>query len=185
MRHTRAGWWARLIGLAVMLGAFLVALELMARADNGLIASFCWGDGSAVDCPCLNWNQDPFAGCANSTGHGADLSVTGDANAGALTFAAGNLPSGSLALLFEAKATIMDGTGTYGQQHGDGLLCIVGQEVTIGWAVAEANGWAKWDAVPVSPLDGWRRFQVLYRDEAGPCGGGFNTTGGLALLILP
>jgi hypothetical protein len=47
---------------------------------------------------------------------------------------------------------------------------------SFGFGLQEAFGWGPGDA---------RRFQVWYRDPAGPCGAGANTTNGVELRFLP
>jgi hypothetical protein len=140
----------------------------------------CFGNG----CPCAN--NDPAAGCANSTGVGASLQALGSSSVAAdnLLLVGGHLRPNGPALLFAGPGEVAGGAG---QTFGDGLLCVSGSIQRLGVKFTDAAGNASWGpglitgSGWVSPGDN-RFLQIWYRDPgAGPCGTGFNTSHGLGL----
>jgi hypothetical protein len=161
-------------GLAFVLG-FTDAPEVGAR--------YCYG----LACPC--GNDDPAAGCANTTGAGAGLLALGSPRValGQLwTSAAGLLP-GQPALLFAGTAQLNGGAGV---SFGDGLRCAGGAVVRLGVRAPDAAGGALWGPALIQS-GGWsagdtRFLQVWYRDPAGgPCAAGFNLTNGVRVTLVP
>jgi len=121
-------------------------------------SSFCecvsdWG-------PCGNPGQ-PGQGCGNSTGVGSRLTASGTNSN--ITLHADNLPTGQTIGLF------FRGTNQIGPiPFGDGLRC-VGGSVDRVKVVITSTGQANYGPVPSGAL-----YQFWYRDNAGPCGFGFN-----------
>lgn len=150
---------------------------------GGFASSYCFCESG----PCQN--DDERAGCANSTGIGALLTVGGTPSESAddLAFAAEDLPPRSPALLFVADNAVNGGLGT---AYGDGLRCADGGVVRLGVATADLLGMASWGP-DLGTKGGWssgdlRRFQVWYRDPfGGPCGNLFNLTQGIEVTFLP
>jgi len=153
------------------------------RADGSLGGSLGTLDCFGLGCPC--GNDDGGAGCANSTGAGAQIAATGTASAAAdnLGLTGAGLPAGKPSLLFSGPTAIAPSL------FGDGLRCVGGQLVRHGVVVSDAGGGGAWGP-GLAATNGWtagtlRRFQVWYRDNAGPCGNGFNTSPALELTYLP
>jgi len=133
------------------------------------ITPYCFG----TNCPC--GNDDPNAGCRNSTGQGALMSAAGSPSVGAddLTLTVSNVPANKSGLLFMAPV----------QNElplGDGKLCGTGGFTRFGvqnsgatGVLGEGPGIAA--AKGINPGETWN-FQGWFRDPAGPCGNGSNTT---------
>ena len=147
---------------------------------GGLGTPYCFGAG----CPC--GNDDPVAGCANSTGSGALLAAGGTASATAddLTFSGTNLLPGQGALLFCGLNQLS------GVTFGDGLRCVAGGIKRLGVKLPGGTGVAIWGP-GLGVYGGWVAgdivdFQGWYRDPTGgPCSNGFNTTNGVEVTFLP
>jgi hypothetical protein len=144
---------------------------------------YCFGDGSALPCPCANEGLG-VEGCANSSGSGGALLAQGSASAASddLVFDATQLVAGQPALLFAGQAALAGGDGV---PFGDGLQCAGGGVVRLGATIPNASGTAAWGP-GLGATGGWsagdvRYFQVWYRDPSppGPCGSGFNLTNGV------
>lgn len=145
---------------------------------------YCFGSA----CPCRN--DDAGAGCQNSTGVGASLVAMGSTSVviDNLSFTASNLKANGPALLFSGNSQVSGGQGA---AFGDGLLCTGGAIRRLGAQLADGNGEATWGA-DLFETFGWaspgetRQAQVWYRDPTGsPCGGSFNTTQGIELVLAP
>ncbi|MCP5120091.1 MAG: hypothetical protein GY953_55550, partial [bacterium] len=97
------------------------AYLFLLNAPDSPGAEFCSGDGTGTPCPCSAGATG--AGCPNSTGSGAHLVGTGDADHAADTFglAVSGLP-GSVAGL--CIAGDVQSSGGFGNPVGDGLLCL-------------------------------------------------------------
>lgn len=142
---------------------------------------YCFGDGLDQDCPCSNNAAAGGAGCANSTGAGGVLSVSGAADTAADTFTlnASGLPAGTMALFFQGPSTT-DAAGV-GKVFGDGLRCVAGGGIVrLETAMTDGSG-AVSSSVSISSVGGvasgdTRHYQCWYRDLSGPCGSGSNTT---------
>ena len=198
-RYTDAAGWVDLPVEPATPGELIVRsyADFGAYADARLVlsvvapfVSFCAGDGSGADCPCMNFGGTG-EGCAHESGAGASgarLEGTGSGSLAAddLTFAAHNLPAGQPALLFVGDNAAGGGSGL---PFGDGLLCVTGGVVRLGVAIAGPSGSASWGP-GLAATGGWAagdlaRFQAWYRTPAGPCGSGFNLTNGAAVPITP
>jgi hypothetical protein len=136
----------------------------------------------AAVAPCAN----PYlpGGCRNSTGVGAILGASGSGSVGLdnLVLTATQLPLNKPGLFF--GGTVPGGPFPFG----DGLRCVTGMlkrftpvlnsggsgTLVGGPGLATANGvlaGQTWD------------FQAWYRDPAGPCGSGFNTSNAYSVLF--
>lgn len=145
---------------------------------------YCFG----LNCPC--GNDDPNAGCANSSGSGGLLTAAGSTSimANDLTMTATNLIPGQTAALFSADNALNGGNG---RVFGDGLRCagVNLERLNIG----AADGMGTFTTGPgvigleSNPVVGQtRRMQVWYRDPmGGPCNSGHNLTNGVSLLYAP
>lgn len=144
-------------------------------------SSYCFADLSSFACPCAN--DDPDAGCVNSTGAGAQLSVTGSQSlaAGDSVLHASGLPPGSFALLFK-------GTGRVSLPLGDGRRCVAGHIRRLLIFQSSSGGTFDLSAgagEPVSAVPGTLDdYQVWYRDVSGPCQGLFNLSNAVEIPWL-
>jgi len=145
---------------------------------------FCFG----VGCPC--GNDDPDAGCVNSTGSGATLGLGGSASVGAddlLLHGAGIRPNAP-GLAFAGSIQLNGGNGN---PFGDGLQCAGGGVKRLGVQVASPSGDATWGPGLVAShalaiAGQTRTLQIWYRDPmTGPCTNDFNTTHGVELVFQP
>ena len=127
---------------------------------------------AGVGCPCPGPNDDPAAGCANSTGQGASLSATGSASAASddLVLQITNLPPnrigtilvGDMPLCAPLGAGLMASTGTVlrlggHQRTGAGGTMQLGPGIvgSVGGSIMAGTTWT---------------FQAWYRDPSGsPC----------------
>ena len=147
---------------------------------GGLGTPYCFGTG----CPC--GNDDPTAGCANSTGSGALLTAGGTASAAAddLLFSGTNLLPGQGALLFCGPNQLS------GVTFGDGLRCAGGGITRLGVKIPGGTGFALWGP-GLGVKGGWVagdtvNYQGWYRDPVGgPCSSEFNTTNGVEIVFVP
>jgi photosystem II stability/assembly factor-like uncharacterized protein len=134
-------------------------------------------------------NDDPSAGCANSSGVGATLSASGttDVSFDDLVLTAQQLLPGQPALLFAGEQQVNGGAGL---PFGDGLRCAGTGVVRLGTRVPDAQGAASWGP-GLAASAGWtggdvRHVQAWYRDPSGsPCGGLFNLTDALTVTFRP
>jgi hypothetical protein len=145
----------------------------------------------ASGAPC--GNTDASAGCANSTASGALLSASGSASVGAddLVFTATSVPTNKNGIFYM-------GGGTAQIPFGDGQQCVVaggtgifryapvqnsgptGTLVLGPGIVARSQSFAPAGRIQAGQT--WN-FQAWFRDPAGPCGSGFNTSNGGAVLF--
>ncbi|HVS18000.1 MAG TPA: hypothetical protein VMT18_05320 [Planctomycetota bacterium] len=147
---------------------------------EGPAVGYCFGTG----CPC--GNDDPAAGCANSTGAGALLSATGLASAALddLALRLADVPAGNVGLCFLGQAQTS-------LPFGDGLRCVgpgpLGL-IRLPAGVANASGTIDTPAVistaGLAAGDTWN-VQGWYRDPTGPCGTGYSTSNGLTFVVVP
>lgn len=154
--------------------------------SNGPVANyFC--DGALGNCPCGNLGMAD-TGCANSSGLGARILVSGSNSIGTddMLFVGDQLPAQKPAILFSGLNPANGGAGLL---FGDGLLCTTGGIQRYGIDFSDANGGVSWGpgflAGQFSPGD-VRNFQVWFRDpSSGPCGTGFNTSNAAGLTFAP
>lgn len=168
-------------------GAFSLALYQEFSPGCGADTAFCAGDGSGSPCPCGNLGA-PGEGCANSTGSGALLSTHGSSSVSSddLTITLTQGPAGVPAIVFAGPGVANGGLGS---PLGDGLLCVGGPIQRLGVVFLDGAGAGTWGP-GLAPLGGWtagetRHLQGWYRDNAGPCGGGTNTSPATSLTFLP
>lgn len=159
----------------------------LARGYDGVRRAYCFGDGAEATCPCGNLGS-ATSGCANSTGAGATLAGLGSNGVALdeLRLLGGGLPPGTPALLFVGTQEVAGGAGAL---FGDGLRCVGGPILRLGVQASDAGGAASWGP-GLSAQGAWsggdtRRFQVWYRDPAGPCSTGFNLSHGLEVVFAP
>jgi len=132
-------------------------------------------------------NRDPRAGCANSTGEGATLTAQGiPANADVDLLVSNAIPN-QFGLFFQADNAIQ-------APFGDGFLCTYGNLIRLMQVPIQTDplGAARFgpcfgdatipELTGVVPGSGeTKRYQIWYRDPAGPGGTGANTTNALAI----
>ena len=142
-------------------------------------AAYCFAHED--DCPCNN--DDPDAGCENSTGSGAYLSTIGSASLTAHDFrlVVTGLPANQSLMGFASQ-----GAGRF--PFRDGLRCATGSIQRMQVKNSGANGTALY--LPNQTIDALgvgagnvRYYQVWYRDNAGPCGHGSNTSNAVRVLF--
>ncbi|MFT7670311.1 MAG: hypothetical protein ACI8X5_003019 [Planctomycetota bacterium] len=162
----------------------LDALILDTRYSSGTGLAFCFGDGTGTVCPCGNAGG-PGRGCANgSSANGALLDATGSAlvSNGDLVLHGHGLPAGVPGLFFRGSDQVNSGMGN---PFGDGLLCagssIARLEVRSADSFGEVSSTVNIAATSGASAGTSYYYQLWYRDTAGACGVGFNTTNGLAV----
>lgn len=136
-------------------------------------------------CPC--GNDDPLAGCSNSTGAGAELFALGSASISEDDLVVGvrGLPARTPVLVFHASSV---GLAFFG----DGILCVGGGSLTrtgrLG-AVRRASeeGEARWGPglLGTPGMAERMHLQAVYRDGQGLCGSGLNLSNALEFEVLP
>ena len=138
--------------------------------------------GAALPCPC--GNVDPVGGCANSSGVGARLLAMGSASRSldTMSLLAFGLPDWKFGLVFV-------GAPSTPTPFGDGVLCAGSPIQRLPVRNSGAGGSFRHDGGLVAALglagQATTFFQVWFRDPTGPCGAGFNTSGGLLVNWLP
>jgi hypothetical protein len=149
--------------------------------------AFCFGDGSGAACPCGN-TGGPGEGCANSTGAGATLVAHGTTSVAAndLWFTSAQAPANSASLLYQGDSMILSGNGV---PFMDGLRCAGSNVRRLQIQHANASGTTLFGP-GLAGTGGWvagqtKRFQVWYRNPAGPCGAAANLTNGYEVLLAP
>jgi hypothetical protein len=119
---------------------------------------------------------------------GVALSVAGPASFALDTLRLHTTPVPSAGLIFMGRATLL-------LPFGDGLRCIAGPTYRFPLQNAGANGIAIGPGIvaysaahlganAIAPGDTWH-FQAWYRDGAGPCGSGANTSNALSVTFYP
>jgi len=159
---------------------------------GGPITSFCFGDGSGIACPCLNFG-DTGRGCANSVNaSGARLTASGDGSIEAenLVLTAEGMPANTSVLFFQGSTQTGSGNGTF---FGDGLRCTSGLVIRLGTKTAvggaashpQAGDMAIATAGNVAPGSA-RYYQAHYRNSATFCSPStFNLTNGVRVYWIP
>ncbi len=160
--------------------------------SSGTVISYCAGDfNTLTGCPCFNESSNLGSGCENSTGLGALLTASGDANtvSDTLVFHGTNLPSGP-GLYFQGNNAVNSGDGS---PFGDGLRCAGGGVRRLQIRFSDAgNGFSTSTTISVSAAGGvsagqTKRYQLWYRDtsSSAPCNSGFNLSNGLEVTWAP
>lgn len=139
------------------------------------LTTFCFGDGSGAPCPCANSSAlGAGEGCVNSTGRGAELSVTGSdevANDNVVLHVAQARPS--------QPGVFIQGRTKIEVPFRDGLLCMGNPTERVEFVFADAAGATESTvslvtAGTIAPGD-TVHYQFWYRDPAlSPCGTGSN-----------
>jgi len=143
--------------------------------------------------PCSN--VDGHGGCTNSTGLGAVLASCGSNSVAAddLVLEARWLPPGVHAIGFMGQAQtsvfLGDGRRVVAPGSGTGLYRLPVRTADAAGVLSYGPGLvALSQGLPagghLAPGAQWN-FQVWYRDIAGPCGTGTNTTNGMSVLFAP
>ncbi len=158
---------------------------------GGVHVSYCNGDGSGTLCPCGNQNDgsNGVAGCANSAGAGGGKLVATGSNsiaAGDLVLAGSTLQTGQAGLYLQGNNATGGGNGTV---FGDGLRCAGGGVVRLQIRNSGMTG-SSFTTVNIGSIGGVapgdvKRYQLWFRDTAGPCGSGFNFTNGIEVTWAP
>ncbi len=193
-------------GVAVDVNTVLVgnssdddACPSLPSCDSGSAYFFEFTPGSAQygSCgaggPCSN--VDGHGGCPNSTGQGAVLASCGSNSVAAddLVLEARWLPSGVHAIGFLGRAQtsvfLGDGRRVVAPGFGAGLYRLAVNTADAAGVLRYGPGLVAFSqgfpaAGQLAPGVQWN-FQVWYRDVAGPCGSGTNTTNGLSVLFAP
>jgi hypothetical protein len=147
-------------------------------SNTALGAIYCTGATNA-SCPCNN-GGGPQRGCGNSLGIGAYLRGTGNPSLAndTLTLGVGDVPPAAPTLFFGGSSAI-------NAPFGDGVRCVGGSITRLriktsptGTAVYPEQGDAAISTVDPVSAGTTRHYQAMYRNLAGPCGGGFNLTNG-------
>jgi hypothetical protein len=159
------------------------------NVTNPYVKIYCEGTGSGnngVDCPCGNTvPPGTTTGCTNRTGHGASLIPSGNASISNDTFllTASGTPD-------FVPAFFIAGAANAGQVvFGNGTRCIGGPFVRLlkvdhsagSYTLPAANTPPISVQMNLSPGD-TTYFQVLYRDNHGPCGGTANATNAVMVI---
>ena len=136
-------------------------------------------------------NDDGDAGCANSTGQGAVLTVSGRSSVSAdtLVLHGSILPAGAITLYIQGTQAVNGGAGS---AFGDGLSCAGGNVRRLAPRVSfvGVSQFPEAGNQPISILGNvapgaTRHYQAFYRNPMGPCGFGFNLTNGVSLTWEP
>ena len=151
--------------------------------------SFCFGDGTGLQCPCLNLGELGH-GCENEVfTSGSLLRGSGSASIAAndLDFTVARSTPSQPGLFFQGDNAINGGLGV---AFGDGIRCAGGNVRRIQVRTASAQGDVSSTASvstagAVNPGD-TKRYQWWYRDPGtSPCGNFFNFSNGLEVTWLP
>jgi hypothetical protein len=174
------------------MGSSAISSYNASGGSSGTVVSFCVGDfNTLTGCPCFNESSNLGSGCENSTGLGALLTATGDANVvtDTLVLHGSNLPSGP-GLYFQGNNAVNSGNGN---PFGDGLRCAGGgvRRLQIRFSNA-GNSFTTSTTISVSAAGGvgagqTKRYQLWYRDTStsAPCNSGFNLSNGLEVTWAP
>jgi len=149
---------------------------------------YCYGDGSAISCPCANNNDGAAGGCdwGNPAFPGGGvLYATGSASLSAndAYLVAARVES-DFGIFFGAANRVNGGGGSLLQ---DGLRCAGGELVRL-VPPTLASGNLATTPLPVQELDTGaavgvtRRYQYWFRTPTGPCGQMANLTNGFEIL---
>jgi hypothetical protein len=163
------------------------AMALEIGADPG--SAYCYGSA----CPC--GNDDPLAGCANTTGFGGRLAASGSTSVAAddIEIFAFQIPANHNGRFYMSQITAQ-------VPFGDGFVCAGGGGYPSFRFPLATSGPAGAFMTPehliafcnthfvasghIAPGATWH-FQVWYRDPSGPCGSNFNTTNSTSVVFEP
>lgn len=180
---------------AVVGSMFDDTLDVDAGAAKGMDVASLTSAWAVPGCfcdmgPC--GNDDPNAGCANSTGQGALLTVEGSNSIAVddLTFTVAPIAP------FDVGRLIM-GSDTSFAFFRDGLLCVNGG-LLFGFGVVQADSAGIWTEGPglagastgfgssgaIVAGSTWH-FQMWYRDLEGPCGNGTSLSNSMQVTFAP
>ncbi len=161
------------------------------NTGSGVGTAFCNGDGSGTLCPCGNQNDgsNGVSGCANSAGAGGGKLVASGSpsiSAADLVLAGSTLQTGQAGLYLQGNNATGGGNGVV---FGDGLRCAGGGVVRLQVRNSGMTG-SSFTTVNIGAIGGvsagqTKRYQLWFRDTAGPCGSGFNFTNGLEITWAP
>lgn len=139
-------------------------------------------------CPCEN--NDPLAGCANSTGSGAELFALGSASITEddLIIGVQGLPADTPTLVFFSNMT----SQTFSW---DGILCVGGGTLSrtgrLGRPrLASSTGEVRWgpgilSSPGMASAPERLHLQAIYRDPFSVCGSGVNLSNALEFVLIP
>jgi hypothetical protein len=150
---------------------------------DGPATTYCMG----LACPC--GNDDPAAGCGNkgfddSVATGGTLTASGSNGLAAndIVIVVGGVRAGASGLIFA-------GPNRIAPPFGDGLRCVGG--ATFRYPVRASNGAGQITYGPnfvtsvprasVMTVGSTWNYQGWFRDNAGPCGSGFNTSNAISV----
>jgi endonuclease I len=151
--------------------------------------AFCFGDGTATSCPCLNFGNNGH-GCSNSVSIGGclmDYTGTSSLAAQDLVLQVSDSIPNSPGLFFSGVNSIASGQGV---TFGNGLRCAGGQITRLQVLISGFLG----DTATNQPLNvleslapgDTRYYQWWYRDNSGqPCGNPFNLSNAIQVDWLP
>jgi hypothetical protein len=139
-------------------------------------AAYCFGDGTGAICPCGAFGGTG-EGCLTTSGTGATLAGSGDANVAAdsFTLSVSGAPANKPGLFFQGPVQLSNPVG-------DGILCS-NSNLRYGVNSTDANGNATQTGFGANASAGQAlNYQYWFRDPANACGnGGFNFTNGWAV----
>ncbi len=152
--------------------------QFLNGCGSGIGNAYCHGTG----CPC--GNDDPSAGCANSTASGALLaaSLSTSITVDDLQLVVSGLPVGQNSIIFA-------GTNAINTPWGDGKRCVGGNLKRFTVQVAGPSGIITEESniatsMGVAVGETWA-FQGWYRDVNTSCGTGFNSSNALTVTFVP
>lgn len=161
---------------ATLVGSSISAIAL--TAGEPPVWSYCYG----IQCPC--GNDDPLAGCVNSTGRGARLTAAGTASAstddfvlymtGAPAHATTVFFMGSRGTVAPLSAGVLCIDPAFGIQRFGALQTNQFGALSLGGIGAQARDSFS-AAFQITAGSDWH-FQAWFRDSSGPCGASSNTT---------
>jgi len=154
-------------GFTQVEGGWSYSLALGEAQDNTGNA-YCFGDGSGAACPC-GAVGNPGEGCMNTSGTGAKLVGTGDADLGQETFTltVSGAPPNKPGLFFQ-------GTTQIANPLGDGIWCS-NADLRYGVNMTDGQGNAVQAGLGENASAGEvLNYQFWFRDPGNSCGGGFN-----------
>lgn len=157
-------------------------------ASASISTPFCFGDGTDVACPCGNLGA-AGEGCANSTGAGSVLSVSGSNSVSAndLVLTSTGSPPAKPGVFFQGDALENGGLGSL---FGDGVRCVGGAVQRFPVVVTDGAGAASspYSTIPANAAMAGesRYYQWWHRDPTGsPCAGEFNVSTAAAITWIP